>query len=245
MPNRILREGWLDSDRAAALSYGAECQFVRLLLVADDFGRFDGRLSVIRARCWPLRREIEDAVIVGWLEELSAAGLASLYLVHGKPYLEIPNFRQRTRAQKSKFPGLDQADGGLSIRPAGVYSAPSPIPSPSPCADVGHVTGNGLTSDGQMTVISDKKIKEEVKRYVPPEWVPAGPWSAWLEVRPKVKAPNTPRALELAVKRLAELRDAGHDPAQILETATLRGWRGLFAPHDPKAPVDYDYSGVR
>lgn len=63
-----------------------------------------------------------------------------------------------------------------------------------------------------------------------PDWIPSEPWSAWIEVRTKLRAPNTPRALALAVKSLDELRTAGHDPVAVLELATTRGWRGLFAP---------------
>lgn len=67
-----------------------------------------------------------------------------------------------------------------------------------------------------------------------PDWVPKDAWAAWLEVRSKCKpaAPNTPRALTLALKSLMDLRAGGHNPRAILETATVRGWKGLFAPKE-------------
>lgn len=65
--------------------------------------------------------------------------------------------------------------------------------------------------------------------FVLPAWVPQEPWEAWLEVRKKNHAPNTERALSLAVNELRRLRDAeGQDPKAVLELATMRGWRGLF-----------------
>lgn len=78
-----------------------------------------------------------------------------------------------------------------------------------------------------------KTKKEEapkVERFSPPDWVPLEQWNAWLEVRKRIKAPNTDRAMKLAVKDLLALRDAGHEPGQILDLATSRGWRGLFPP---------------
>lgn len=61
-----------------------------------------------------------------------------------------------------------------------------------------------------------------------PEWVPSESWSAWLEVRRRVKAPNTPRALKMAVNELAKLRESGEDADAVLRQAVMRGYRGLF-----------------
>lgn len=104
MPNRILRDAALDSDRLAAVSEQAEVLFYRLIMVADDFGRYDGRVSVIRARCFALRQSVPEDEISSRLDELSTAGLICTYSVQQKPYLLIPRFAQRQRAEKSKFP---------------------------------------------------------------------------------------------------------------------------------------------
>lgn len=74
----------------------------------------------------------------------------------------------------------------------------------------------------------EEKEKEPRANGALPDWVPEGPWKSWLEVRGKIRAPNTPRALLLAVNQLDKLRKSGYEPALILENATLRGWRGLF-----------------
>jgi hypothetical protein len=103
MPNRILREGYLDSARVDALSLGAETLFVRLLLVADDFGRFDGRSIVVASRLWPLRR-VKLADVDKWVAECQAAGLVFRHEQNGRSVLEVLEFRQRTRANVSKYP---------------------------------------------------------------------------------------------------------------------------------------------
>jgi len=105
MPNRILREGILTSERVNSLSMPAELFFRRLMSVADDFGRYDGRLCLIRVACYPLRvDEVTDKDVEGWMKEVEKMGLISTYFVGKKPYLAVTDFNQRTRAKNSKFP---------------------------------------------------------------------------------------------------------------------------------------------
>lgn len=108
MPNRIVRPGILDSDKVNLLSWSAEVFFRRLMSVVDDFGRYDGRISVIRSQLYPLRLDrVSDADVDKWLQESCDAGLVSVYQVSGKRYLEIVNFGQTLRIKKSKFPAPD------------------------------------------------------------------------------------------------------------------------------------------
>lgn len=82
----------------------------------------------------------------------------------------------------------------------------------------------------------EKKREEKKESLSLPDWVPEDAWKAWLEVRPKVKAPNTPKALGLALKELDRLRADGNDPRTVLEQATLKGWRGLFPVNGGSGP---------
>ena len=115
MPNRILREGILDSDKVDMLSWPAECFYRRLMSAADDFGRFDGRLEILRSKLFPLRLDrVSKADIEKWLAECAGAALVSCYTVDAKPYLEVLNFKQEVRIKKSKFPPPNEkcvADG--------------------------------------------------------------------------------------------------------------------------------------
>ncbi len=63
-----------------------------------------------------------------------------------------------------------------------------------------------------------------------PDWMPMEAWNGWVEMRNKGKAKPTPRALDLAIKKLAKFRDAGHDPAEILDKSTMSGWTDLYEP---------------
>lgn len=100
----MIREGFLDSEKVAALSWRTECFFHRLLLVADDYGLFDARPTVLRTRLFPLHLDkISNQDIQDCLHETEAAGLVRAYCVGGKDYVQIINFGQR-RQSKPKFP---------------------------------------------------------------------------------------------------------------------------------------------
>ena len=114
MPNRILREGIITSERVARLSWPAEVFYRRLMSVVDDFGRYFGRATLIRAACYPLQiGKVRDSDIAKWLTEARSAGLVRLYEVAGTPYLELADFRQQVRAKKSKFP--DPVNGATHV----------------------------------------------------------------------------------------------------------------------------------
>lgn len=74
----------------------------------------------------------------------------------------------------------------------------------------------------------DTETDTERSRFELPDWVPSEAWGAWLEVRKRARAPNTTRALRLAVKELGELVAKGQDAEAVLNQSTMRGWRGLF-----------------
>ena len=59
-----------------------------------------------------------------------------------------------------------------------------------------------------------------------PEWLDANAWVEWCGYRHGRKW--TPRAAELAIAKLAELRAAGHDPRLVIEQSIANGWTGLF-----------------
>lgn len=104
MPNRIIREGWIDSERIESLGPHAETFFLRLCLKADDFGRFTANPQLLKSALYPLREDIRHADIACNLATAERAGLVRTYEVSSKRYLVIPDFRQRSRASSSKYP---------------------------------------------------------------------------------------------------------------------------------------------
>lgn len=114
MPNRIIREGWIDSERIAQLSPVEEAFFLRLCLKADDYGRFTAHPKVLKAQLYPLSEDARDTDMPRRLTACEKAGLVRCYEVAGKRYVEIADFRQQMRAKNSKFPApIDDAEIAL------------------------------------------------------------------------------------------------------------------------------------
>lgn len=75
-----------------------------------------------------------------------------------------------------------------------------------------------------------------------PEWIPKEAWDGWVEVRNKMRAPLTERAIKMAISTLEQLREQGYEPGEVLDQSTFRCWRGLF-PISGQAPVLRDQGG--
>lgn len=104
MPSRVLREGILTSESVCSLSFQAEVFYRRLMSVVDDFGRFDGRVSVLRSRLYPVQIDkVREADITRWVAECETAGVIALYVVDAKPYI-LFHKADPPRSQSPKFP---------------------------------------------------------------------------------------------------------------------------------------------
>jgi len=105
MPNRIIKEGLLTSESYAGMTLYERDLFWRLIVAADDFGRYDARPAIIRGRLMPLE-ETGQEEIARALESLAAKGLIGLYEHEGRPYLWLTGWErhQNIRAKRSKYP---------------------------------------------------------------------------------------------------------------------------------------------
>jgi hypothetical protein len=110
VPNRIIRETILTSDRVDQLDAQAEVFYRRLLSKVDDYGRFDARPSILRASLFPLRIDrVREADCSRWIAACDKAGLIVLYSHAGKPYLEVANTGWKARSP-SRFPELQASE---------------------------------------------------------------------------------------------------------------------------------------
>lgn len=112
MPNRLIRDGFLDSESVHNLSDAAECFYHRLLLCADDAGRFDGRVDVLRSRLFPLEPGRRARDLDSQLDECIHQRLVRRYSVSGKTYLQVFKWQRYGNSKQSKYP--DQ-NGEFSI----------------------------------------------------------------------------------------------------------------------------------
>lgn len=110
MPNRIIREAILSSEKMALLGWPEEVFYRRLMSIVDDFGRTEANPLLVRARCYPLQTDaVRVTDISRWMAACQTAGLILCYAVQGKQYLEVNNFGQQQRSV-SKYPAPTSSD---------------------------------------------------------------------------------------------------------------------------------------
>lgn len=117
MPNRILKERICRSDEIDQLTWMEEVLYYRLIVNCDDFGRFDGRISIIKNTLFPLKENMTAKSVKCAIDKLVTVGLVVLYEFEGKPYLQLPTWdkHQTIRAKKSKYPPFDRDISSLEI----------------------------------------------------------------------------------------------------------------------------------
>lgn len=105
MPNRIIKESICTSASVDGLSWFEEVFFYRLIVNCDDYGRFDARLAVLRARLFPLK-DITNRQIEAALSKLVTAGMVRVYEYDRQPFLQLENWskHQSVRNKRSKYP---------------------------------------------------------------------------------------------------------------------------------------------
>lgn len=66
-----------------------------------------------------------------------------------------------------------------------------------------------------------------------PDWLPIDAWTAFLEMRKKIKKPATEYAQKLLLKKLAAFYANDLDPGVILNQSIVNSWQDLYAPKEP------------
>jgi len=110
MPNRQLKESICTSESLALVSAEAERLFYRIIVNADDYGRYHGNPKVILAECFPLRiGDFAPKDIEAWLTELERVGMIRRYATDKRRFLHIVSWREHNtpRAKTSKYPSPD------------------------------------------------------------------------------------------------------------------------------------------
>lgn len=140
MPNRIIRDGILTSERVNELGALEEVFYRRLMSVVDDYGRFEADPQLLRAACFPRRLDTTtDAQVMTWLAACARASLLRVYTVKSASYLQLQDFKQYTRAKKSKYPAPDE-------RPVSDPTADELHGNGECTADAAHDDGDGSTN---------------------------------------------------------------------------------------------------
>jgi len=163
MPDRVVRQDILTSDAVNALSWPAEVFYRRLMSLADDFGRYEADVSLLRAFLFPKKlSQVSDSDVVKWMSECSKAGLVRSYRVGNKDYLEIQKFGQRLRAMRSKYPE-PTADSNGGHPPTYVSSPPPETKGNESESETENETKDSPAGDGAPPAAPSQDPKEVFK----------------------------------------------------------------------------------
>jgi hypothetical protein len=103
MPDRLIRDELLNSERYWSVSDEAKLLYIHLILSADDTARYSGKNFTLRTRCFS-GRGMETNRMEILLTELVDQDLIRLYFVEDERFIFIPRFKQRLRYYNSKYP---------------------------------------------------------------------------------------------------------------------------------------------
>lgn len=220
MPTRMIREGFLDSERVNSLSNNAERIYFRLLLVADDYGRFDARDKIIMSKCFPLGN-CDITIIPNCITEIKNAGLIDLYNINDKTFLQITNFNQRLRAKKSKFPNPETICPSNDSQVTGECQSDARN-NVHPSASDSDSSSTSSSGDYKGTENWSEALKEA--------------WARWEKHRKEKKKKLTPESIKEQIEFLNEI---GEERAIAAIKRSIRGgWQGIFEDEKNK-PKEY------
>lgn len=135
-PFMAVLRSYPDSAKVNAVSEGAEALYLRLLMVADDHGRFHGSAVDVAGKVLARRvfaGQLDLPAVEQRLAELDRERLIRRYQVDGEQYLEISQYHSRIRTnyrRSARFPppvGVDLGPDGTDPTPCPPKATPTPL----------------------------------------------------------------------------------------------------------------------
>ena len=143
------------------------------------------------------------------------------------------NRRLQREIEKSQALSAKRKDAGFN----GYLARAKQLPSKR-SATASNTNTNTNPSTNTNTIFKSKTTsKGKTSAQAPceiPEWIPQDHWDAWIESRKKARKAPTEYAKTLAIRKLDNLREQGHAPAQVLMQSAFNGWSDLYPPKEPK-----------
>jgi hypothetical protein len=152
MPNRVIREGFIDSEAVNSLNDASECFYHRLMLAADDAGRYDGRSEMLRSRLFPLKARLRPSDIDTHILDCLKQGLLMRYQWLNKPFIQLMKWQRCSPCAVSKYPWSDGSHRieyiKLDTRDGVKDFVKTSIQDPMPIPYLSHTGGICLLSHG-------------------------------------------------------------------------------------------------
>lgn len=140
--------------------------FYRLIVVCDDYGRYDGDAAIIKGACFPLKKDLTEKQVEKALYKLSTAGMINLYESNGEPILQLTAWErhQNVRAKRSRYPAYDDNCTQMYANECNSSRNPNPNPDPNPDTDTKRARG-----EYHNVILSDEDVEKLMSEY-PTDW---------------------------------------------------------------------------
>lgn len=243
MPNRMLKESILSSEKFNSLTWFEQSTYIRLILLADDYGRLDGRDVILKSYCYPLDDKVTRSAISKAISHMVNVGLLQKYEVNNKPYLYFPNFGkyQRLRSKTSKYPAPlngaqndscqshdrhmsdtcpleEEVEEELEVEEKENLKEKAATVVPENSKKTGNSFSNANANDTEtiqaMLEKYDLPLKTELMHFI--------------ESRRNMRKPLNAYAFELALDKLNSLSTDTEEQIAIVKQAIANGWQGFY-----------------
>jgi hypothetical protein len=231
--NRIIKESICTIDTIEHLTWFEEVFFYRLLVNCDDYGRFDARPSIIKARLFPLKN-FNDKTINDALKSLSEAKLILMYNKDGKPYIQVTTWEshQNIRNKRSKYPSFEERDlpieyncNQMNSIENNCFSNPiqsNPNTNPNPIQSNTDIVINPKTDNNKYPSISeqinsfteDGELRTLLNQFV--------------DMRIKIKKKPTEYAFSLLLRKLIKLSSDTTVQKNIISQSLVNNWQDIY-----------------
>ena len=120
---RTIKKSICVSEDINSLSFFEEVLFYRLIVNANDQGEMDGRPEIIRATCFPLKRDMTLSAIRKAISNMSTVGLVTISEEGGRPTLKLTKWECHQRIRTTSAPSAEKNEG-LTDYPAATCGEP-------------------------------------------------------------------------------------------------------------------------
>ena len=251
MPNRMLKESILSSEKFNSLTWFEQSTYIRLILLADDYGRLDGRDVILKSYCYPLDDKVTRSAISKAISHMVNVGLLQKYEVNNKPYLCFPNFGeyQRLRSKTSKYPEPlngaqndscqsrdrhmsdtclleEEVEEELEVEEKENLKEKVATVVPENSKKTGNAFSNANANANAYAKANDTEtIQAMLEKYDLPLKTEL---MHFIESRRNMRKPLNAYAFELALDKLNSLSTDTEEQIAIVKQAIANGWQGFY-----------------
>lgn len=174
MPDRIIRDELLTSERYWTVCDEAKLLYIHILLCADDTARYTARNFSLRQKCFA-GRSMEPERMERLLNELADHDMIRLYEVDGERYLFVPRFRQRLRFHNSKFHAPPKEINDLPEQKTDLSKTQDSLKS----AEVKRSEVKRSEEKIGVSAKADPSSTKNLGSRLPDDWVLPSEWALW------------------------------------------------------------------